>query len=155
MNDEITPDDLGVNFTQPNMDSDFSGLVNQFKLEADKQQSELMESLSNFITSPFIALDTSIDSTYESLKVLRSIQQNTDTLPAIKELIRISNEKQDVLIQLFSDSLEITNAKSKEEAESSYNKIKENIKKCVSDAETIIKLTELALIIYNFVITKL
>mgnify|MGYP000884843925 CR=1 FL=1 len=154
MDDETTPDDFGLNFVPPNMDPDFSGLVRNFMLEEDKQKIELMKSLSNLYTSPFIELNLPNDSTYDTLQVLRSIEQNTDSLPIIKELIRLSNIKQDMLIKLFSDSLEIIKASNKEQAESTYNKIKASIEKYVSDAETIIKLTELAFTIYNFVITK-
>ena len=87
----------------------------------------------------------------KSLEILEQIQQNTAALYTITELINAANDKQDTMIELITEILTISKAQSKEEAESRFKEVLDKIKLVVDSADTIAKLSTIAITKYQFV----
>lgn len=91
----------------------------------------------------------------KSLKILESINANTANIYSIVELIRVSNDKQDILISILNDILLIAKAKNKEEADSLFKKVVDRINNGVDTADSMIKILGWATTIYQVVISFL
>lgn len=91
----------------------------------------------------------------KSLKILESINANTANIYSIVELIRVSNDKQDILISILNDILLIAKAKNKEEADSLFKKVVDRINNGVDTADSMVKILGWATTIYQVVISFL
>lgn len=90
-----------------------------------------------------------------SLEVLKSIEENTANLSSIVDLINHSNENQDQIIEIITETLSIAKAKNKEEADSLFKKVSEKITSTTDTVDAAIKLWGWATTVYNIVVPLL
>lgn len=76
----------------------------------------------------------------ESLNLLKNIEVNTANLGTLVDLINNSNEKQDEIIQIITELLEIAKETNKNEAESKYRQVMNRIGQIADDADALVKL---------------
>lgn len=91
----------------------------------------------------------------QSLMILNEIQVNTANLATIVDLINKNNEKQDEIIGILSEVLEIAKVKNREEADNLYRKIMNKIVTFTKDVEAIQKLSVFAGTVYTLVINNI
>ena len=91
----------------------------------------------------------------QSINLLKSIELNTANLAMIVDLINKNNEKQDEIIAILSEVLEIAKAKNKEEADNLYRKTMNKVITFTKDVEAIQKLSVFAGTMYTLVINNI
>ena len=87
----------------------------------------------------------------ESLKILRSIEQNTANLYTLVDLISKNNEHQEELVAIIAEVLSIATAKTKDEAENKYRAVMDKITKKVKDVEAMSKMVGYANTVWTLV----
>lgn len=87
----------------------------------------------------------------KSLEILESIKENTANLSMLVEMINQSNDKQDELLEIMTEILAIAKEKEKKEAESKLKMVMNKITNTVDNADSIIKLLNWAMLVYNTV----
>ena len=87
----------------------------------------------------------------ESLELLRSIDENTASLFVIIDLISQSNENQDKILEILTEIFTIAKAKEQSEAESLFKKAVKTINETVETAESVAKMTNFAVMVFDFV----
>lgn len=114
----------------------------------------IFNSVANIKVDPIIP-DGYFEKTQEyqkkSLEVLQSINENTANLYTMVELINKNNEKQDELIELFTEILSLAKVKSKADADTLFKKIMGKINDTTDNVDTMIKLVGWATAVYNMV----
>lgn len=150
--------------------SSISKVIEQTK-ELQAQISSLKDiqfpiSLQSYIAAPqvepaeiaapplFEHIERTEDYQKRSLEILEQIQQNTASLYTIAELINSANDKQSDMIALITEILTISKAHDKEEADTLFKKVFDKIQYVSDSAEAIVKLSTVAVNVYQLV-TKL
>jgi len=86
----------------------------------------------------------------ETLRLLNSIKNNTDSLTNIVDLITTSNEKQDEIIEIFNEFLQIATIKNDpDKARSLYKQVMGKIHDITNDGEVIMRLVNFGMLIGN------
>ncbi|MED0671734.1 hypothetical protein P4S95_16275 [Aneurinibacillus aneurinilyticus] len=85
------------------------------------------------------------------LNALLGIEKNTANLAEIVTLIHTNTDKQDEIIELIKEMLEITKAKNQQEAESAYREVMRKVNQYSGDIETMQKLYGFGTMIWNVI----
>lgn len=85
------------------------------------------------------------------LNALQGIEKNTGGIAEIVKLVHLSNEKQDQVIELLTEIMSISAAKTKEEAQNKFSKALSKINNLGTTVESIQTLVGLLNTVYNTV----
>ncbi|MDU0332092.1 hypothetical protein RW092_18100 [Paenibacillus sp. 3LSP] len=85
------------------------------------------------------------------LNALQGIEKNTGGIAEIVKLVHLSNEKQDQVIELLTEIMSISAAKTKEEAQNKFSKALNKINNLGATVESIQTLIGLLNTVYNSV----
>jgi len=91
----------------------------------------------------------------ESVEILRNIEANTEYLKTIVELIHKNNANQEEMLNAIKQILDIASASNKQEVESKYKKIMQNISNVAETGANLATLTQLATTVYQIVLNLL
>ncbi|MGG1880143.1 hypothetical protein ABDI30_21580 [Paenibacillus cisolokensis] len=83
------------------------------------------------------------------LNALQGIEKNTGGIAELVKLVHLSNEKQDQVIELLSEIMSISAAKTKKEAESMFTKALNKINNLGTTVESVQTLIGLLNTVYN------
>lgn len=83
------------------------------------------------------------------LDTLKNIESNTANLTTIVNLIHNNNEKQNEIVEIITELLNLAKENNKAETESKFRKIMNKITTFTEDIETIVTLMSFAMTVYN------
>lgn len=125
--------------------------LNDLLLGANRQASQIQRLVDE--ANEVFAMKAREEEQYKEavLNALQGIEENTGGITEIVKLIHVSNEKQDQVIELLSEIMSISTAKTKEEAQSKFTKALGKINNLGTTVESIQTLVGLLNTVYNTV----